>query len=146
MRSYLSHRQKLAFFSLSFLLPVFFSGQEPATRQPHETLKANTRLVVVDVVATDSHGQPVSNLTVDDFTMLEEGKPQRISHFSFQHPGEMQAASIPSLPPNVVSNAPAVKSNTLNVIVLDSVNGDFSSQAYAIDQLVKFFSAAKLEQ
>ena len=132
--------------SFLFVLVGVAFGQQPAIYQSQETLRANTRLVIVDVVAADSHGQPVTGLTVDDFTLLEEGKPQRISHFSFQHPGEVQAAPTRPLPPNVVSNAPVLKSNTLNVIVLDSVNGDFSSQAYAIDQLAKFFAVAKLDQ
>jgi VWFA-related protein len=131
-----------------FLGMETLSGQQgqPEIYQRQETLKTNTRLVIVDVVAIDSHGQPVSDLSIDDFTVLEEGRQQRISHFSFQHPGEVQAVPVRPLPPNVVSNAPVLKSNTLNVIVLDSVNGDFSSQAYAIDQLAKFFAVAKLEQ
>jgi VWFA-related protein len=114
--------------------------------QSQQTLKANTRLVVVDVVATDSHGHPVTDLKAEDFTMLEEGKPQKISNFTFQHPGESQAAPAHSLPPNVVSNTPSFQSNTLNVIVFDAVNGEFASQAYAKDQLVKFFSSATLQQ
>src|SRR5215472_6161142 len=143
MRSYNSLGLRLAVCTFLFTSACVVCGQQAAVYQSPETLKANTRLVIVDVVATDSHGQPVSDLTVDDFAMLEEGKPQRISHFSFQHPGEQLAAPARSLPPNVVSNAPEIKSNTLNVIVLDSVNGDFSSQAYAIDQLSKFFAVAK---
>ena len=147
MRLYISLALKLAVCSsLAITSACVVCGQQPPVYQSPETLKANTRLVIVDVVATDNHGQPVSDLTVDDFTMLEEGKPQKISHFSFQHPGEMQAAPMRSLPPNVVSNAPVVQSNVLNVILLDSVNGDFSSQAYAIDQLSRFFAVAKLEQ
>src|SRR5262249_3685552 len=49
------------------------------------------------------------------------------------------------LPPNVVSNAPPFKSSLLNVILFDSVNGEFSSQAYAKDQLIRFFSSARLD-
>lgn len=133
-------------FSLSCASVYSVCGQQPSVYQSQETLRTNTRLVIVDVVATDSHGQSVTDLTPDDFTMLEEGKPQRISHFSFQHPGEPQATPRPALPPNVVSNAPLVQANVLNVILLDSVNGDFSSQAYAIDQLSRFFASARLDQ
>jgi VWFA-related protein len=119
---------------------------QPEIYKSPETLKSKTRLVIVDVVATDSHGQPATGLTAEDFKVLENGAPQRISNFSFQHPGERPAAPGRALPPNVVSNAPVFKSNTLNVIVLDSVNGEFASQAYAKDQLVKFFAGARLEQ
>ena len=46
-----------------------------------EPLRTNTRLVVVDVVVTDSKGQPVSDLKAEDFALLEAGKPQTISGF-----------------------------------------------------------------
>jgi VWFA-related protein len=120
--------------------------QQPEVYQSQGTLKANTRLVVVDVVATDSHGQPVTDLKAEDFTVLENGARQTISSFSFQHPGEHLEASPRPLQPHVVSNAPAFKASVLNVILFDSVNGEFSSQAYAKDQLVRFFSNAKVDQ
>ncbi len=41
----------------------------------------NTQLVEVDVVARGKHG-PVANLTKDDFTILDNGKPQQIAVFS----------------------------------------------------------------
>src|ERR1700756_1428279 len=127
MRLYISLTLRVAVcVSLSFTSVGVVCGQQAPVYQSQETLKANTRLVIVDVVATDSHGQPVTGLTLDDFTVLEEGKPPRISHFNFQHPGEMQAVPTRVLPPNVVSNAPLVQSNVLNVILVDSVNGDFS--------------------
>ena len=115
------------------------------TLESQGTLRSTTRLVVVDIVATDSKGQPVTDLEAEDFTVLESGAPQKISNFTFQHPGNVQSAPALSLPPNVVSNAPPFKSSLLNVILFDSVNGEFSSQAYAKDQLIRFFSSARLD-
>ena len=46
-------------------------------------LKTITRLVVVDVVATDKNG-PVRGLSRENFTILEDGKPQQIRVFNFQ--------------------------------------------------------------
>jgi VWFA-related protein len=40
-----------------------------------------TELVHLDVVVTDSQGKLVTDLTRDDFELLEDGKPQRISNF-----------------------------------------------------------------
>ena len=142
-----SRRTLLCCFLCLFVLGKLAAQQPTEAYQSPETLKSNTRLVVVDVVATDSHGQPVTDLTRDDFTMLEQGQPQRVSHFSFQHPGAAPPpAAVHSLPPNVVTNAPKFSSTSLNVILFDSVNGDFNSQAYARDQLVKFFSRAQLDR
>jgi len=120
---------------------------ESQTLQSPETLRTNTRLVVVDVVATDSKGQPIVDLKAEDFTVLESGQPQKIDGFSFQHPGDAQSsAPAQQLPPNVVSNAPQFASSGLNVILFDTVNGDLTSQAYAKDQLVKFFASKSVER
>src|SRR5215468_1027340 len=48
-------------------------------------LRAVTRLVVVDVVATKD-GKPVEDLKQDDFSVWENDKQQQIKAFSFQHP------------------------------------------------------------
>src|SRR5258707_11042793 len=124
------------------------SGQpsQPDVYQSQTTLKASTRLVVVDVVATDSKGQPVSDLKAEDFIMLEDGKTQKLSNFSFQHPGTAPALVRPQLHANVVTNAPQYQSSSLNVILFDSINGELISQAYAEDQLAKFFAATELDR
>jgi len=110
-----------------------------------QTLRTNTRLVVVDVVATDGKGQPVPDLKAADFTLLEDGKPQKISGFNFEHPGGAPTPTAQAqLPPSVVTNAPKFQSNSLNVILFDTVNGDFAEHAYARDQLLKFLNTAEL--
>ena len=128
-------------------------GDQPTAPQQHAsdtyqsptTLRTNTRLVVVDVVATDSKGQPVMDLKPADFTLLEDGTPQKISGFNFEHPGAAPApVAQANLPPSVVTNAPKFQSNSLNVILFDTVNGEFAEHAYARDQLLKFLNTAEL--
>jgi VWFA-related protein len=90
-------------------------------------LKAITRLVVVDVVATNKNGEPVTDLKPADFAVLEDGTPQEIRSFSFQKGGPLAVAAKPAshrvLPPNVVTNVPEYSSDgSLNVILLDSLN------------------------
>jgi hypothetical protein len=43
--------------------------------------QSDLKLVDLDVVAFDSHGQPVTDLTADDFQITDAGKPQTISFF-----------------------------------------------------------------
>jgi VWFA-related protein len=110
---------------------------EPAY-QSTAILRATTRLVVLDIVAVDEKDQPVSGLKEDDFTVLEDGKPQKVRDFSFHQAGN---GEVPArhVAPNIISNAPQYSSNScLNVILLDAINTDFSSHAYAQDMLVKY--------
>jgi VWFA-related protein len=55
------------------------SAGEPAPQQP--TFRAGVNYVRVDVIVSDSKGQPVTNLTQADFEVLEDGKPQTIDQF-----------------------------------------------------------------
>jgi VWFA-related protein len=118
------------------------SDQSPVLHSD-EVMRTNTRLVVVDVVATKK-GVPASGLKVEDFTLLEDGKPQKISGFIFQGANPVKIAQLPQLPENVVTNTPRVESNSLNVILFDTVNGNLPEQAYAKDELLKFLNTAEL--
>jgi VWFA-related protein len=123
------------------------SSNESQVLHSDQTLRTNTRLVLVDVVATDSKGQPVPDLNASDLTVLEDGKPQKISGFNFERSDASSArvAQI-QLPPSVVTNAPKFQSNSLNVILFDTANGDFTEQVYAHDQLLKFLNGAALDR
>ena len=48
------------------------------------TFKANANLVILDVTAKDKGGLTVEGLKPDDFMVLEDGKPQKISVFEYQ--------------------------------------------------------------
>ena len=63
--------------------PSAQQGQKPAD-QPRFEGATSITLVSVDVVVRDSKGEVVRGLTAKDFTVLEDGKPQKIDNFSFQ--------------------------------------------------------------
>ena len=56
----------------------------PVAAQAPVTFKANANLVIIDVSAKDKGGMPVEGLKADDFIVLEDGKPQKISVFEYQ--------------------------------------------------------------
>jgi Ca-activated chloride channel homolog len=43
---------------------------------------SGTNLVVLSATAVDRHGRPVTNLRQTEFRVLEDGRPQRLEHFS----------------------------------------------------------------
>jgi VWFA-related protein len=120
------------------------SDQSQEVLHSDQVLRTNTRLVVVDVVATDNRGELIGDLKADDVTMLEDGKAQKISSFTFHPPVKTEVTINSHLPANVVTNAPAFQASSLNVMLLDTLNGDFAGQSYVKDQLLKYLSRAEL--
>ena len=123
--------------------PSPVADQKPAPVYESATvLKSTTRLVVVDVVATDRNGA-VTNLQRDDFTLLEDGKEQKVRVFNFQqphtNPNGGAAVVPPNLPENVYSNVARYNaSSALNVLLLDGLNTNLPHQAYVRDQMIRY--------
>ncbi|MGE5322506.1 MAG: VWA domain-containing protein [Actinomycetota bacterium] len=114
------------------------ADQKAASRQT-PVFKVKTRLVVVDVVARNSKGEVITGLKPEDFKLSEDGKPQRISVFSFQHPeANVKPLRAPVLPPGTFNNLPQYKPNgALNVLLLDGLNTSSPHQAYAREEMIK---------
>jgi len=102
-----------------------------------QVLSVTTRLVEIRVVAQDKQGEPVANLTEDDFTLLDEGRPQQISFFRTE---ASRATPIipPHLPPDVFSNRVEAVPPGATVILFDGLNTQFTDQAFARQQILKF--------
>jgi VWFA-related protein len=112
--------------------------------RPQATFRATTRLVVLDVVATNDKGQAITDLKTGDLTVLENGEPQEVMGFSFHTPGQITRSTGQS---NIITNAPQFHGQScLNVILLDAINTDFSSNAYAQEMLVKYLGSSPTVQ
>jgi VWFA-related protein len=137
------NRVFISVFVLVFHVSCSFAQNAATTPAPVAqspgVLRANTRLVVVDLVATQEHGGAVADLKQEDFTVTENGVPQKIATFNFWKPAAHPQPVQRQLPPGVISNSPAYGAGTsYNVILLDAINTDFSSHAYAQDSLIKY--------
>ena len=60
------------------------AGWSPIRAQQAQqpTFRTGVTLVPLDVRVLDSRGRPVTDLRADDFTILEDGVPQTLAHFS----------------------------------------------------------------
>jgi VWFA-related protein len=103
------------------------------------TLRVNTRLVEVDVVV-HSKGEAVADLNQDDFTVLDNGKPQKVAAFNVVTSRTTAGKSIPP-PPGMVSNRlnPIGREPAGATIVLyDMLNTVPEDQSWAHQALVRY--------
>lgn len=67
--------------------PASFSQDQVArpleSKTPENVIHVNVNLVQMDAVVGDSKGNPVEDLKAEDFEILQDGKPQKITNFSF---------------------------------------------------------------
>jgi VWFA-related protein len=119
--------------------------------QTNPVFRATTRLVQVDVVVTDKQGRPIAGLKQSDFTVLQDGKPQKVHVFE-PHTGtpvepnaSATAASTPKLPPNTYSNHPdSSTSDSWTIVLFDLLNTPTVNQEYARSQLMKMLQTAPM--
>jgi VWFA-related protein len=137
---------------MSFLMkPAFLVGclaaiatvaQSQAPQQSELVLRSTTRMVSVDAIVKDRDGRSVTDLTRDDFTILEDGKPQAIATFSVSNPPTtaQKKGLPPLLPRHVTTNRPEVVGGTdrIAVLLLDGLNTTPQNQTYLKQQMLKF--------
>jgi len=111
---------------------------------PTLTIRTGTQVVALDVVVTDNAGKLVKGLQPSDFSVTEDGKPQRVKFFKefAQEKVEAAAPALPArdpLPPNVFSNyALPPETPAVTVVMLDLLNTSIPDQMRAQDELVAF--------
>jgi VWFA-related protein len=79
------HRLKRTYLiPLLVWLPMAMAqdAKPPAQNGPAATVQVNVKVVTMPVTVRDKHGAIVSNLTKDDFSLSEDGKPQTIKYFN----------------------------------------------------------------
>jgi VWFA-related protein len=104
----------------------------------------SSRLVLVDVVVSDSHGNPIFGLKPSDFRLREDGKPQRLESFD-EHKFPTTTSEAPKhfhLPPHQYTNVPEEEPRgPLTVILFDTLNTPAADQVTARLHMLKFLKS-----
>jgi VWFA-related protein len=87
------------------LLAILFSVVMLA-QERDLVFRASSNLVIVDVFVRDRSGKEIADLTKEDFTLLEDGKPQKISVFDYQRLGTTPVTASPAATMAVTPAAP----------------------------------------
>jgi VWFA-related protein len=102
-------------------------------------LKTTSRSVVVDVVVTKASDEPIEGLHQQDFVVMEDGKLQTINFFEEHTAVDARPAVTPALPSHIFSNQIAApQSDSVNVLLLDSLNTPEADQARIHKQVMDF--------
>jgi VWFA-related protein len=123
---------------------------------PEPTMHAEARVVEIDVVVSDSHGKPVTDLTKQDFTITDEGKPRPIDIFAIENTGANRSQTTPSvtppsqaLPPHVFSNRnpkPPIVTGHSTVLILDQINTYVEDATYARAQVMSLMKKVPADE
>jgi VWFA-related protein len=74
----------VTFFCLSVIaITAQTPTPTPLNKEENDVVKISTTLIQVDVSVTDKKGKQVTDLKPEDFEILENGKPQKITNFSY---------------------------------------------------------------
>lgn len=99
------------------------------------TITRNARIVILDMVVTDSKGNVVTDLKRDDFHVTESNEPQTVLNFepagAHVTPSDLYVDSTTTLD-TLAPRAP------VNIVLLDEFNTRFEDMAFARYSLKKF--------
>jgi VWFA-related protein len=113
------------------------SGSQQSSQGPLTTLRSTSRLVVLDVVVTDKSGKPVSNLSRDDFQVLEDKNPQAVASFERPDQHKYSISTVEGKPGEPERHGRGV-SPALTILVIDALNTEFLDTAYAREMVMKY--------
>ncbi len=132
---------RASFFAVLSAWPI--SAQNSADRDT-PVFQVETRQVLVDVVVRDHGRQFMAGLKPNAFTILEDGKPQKIVAMTMHAQAATPAAPAAplKLPPNQYTNyTVADPDRPLTLVLLDLLNTHAIDQAYARKQMIEFLRA-----
>ncbi|HWY78694.1 MAG TPA: hypothetical protein VN281_23980, partial [Verrucomicrobiae bacterium] len=82
------------------------AGQQAQSKSGSATqtgpIRAASDVVRIDVEVTDKSGKPVKGLTANQFTITDDGKPQKISTFAYSDIEKIEMAEPGDVKPVVV--------------------------------------------
>ena len=121
---------------------------DAAANAPKFSLSVTTRIVDVSVSAFDKKGEPITNLTPDDFQVFDSGRKVRLRSFSRASAPDASLNLAPVAQPNVFSNRVdsrntstqsevKASSESTTIIFFDATSLAFNDLTNARNQMLK---------
>jgi VWFA-related protein len=108
-----------------FLISPMMSAQQ----EPTYTIRVNSNLVQISIVARDRNGRLVRDLTGDDFAVIEDGRPQQLSAVDLESVTVPQTTGMSLLPLQlpVLTSTTSVPASAVRGLRLVLLFFDFAS-------------------
>lgn len=148
MRAYTASRWGIVLLVIATL--TLFLASEGAQSQKRKkenevnyqtTFRQSVDIVVVKATVTDKAGNPVTDLTADDFRIFDDGKEQPIQTFALESYGSAQSEELPASSSKKRSAEVGTTGGRLISIVVDDLTmahpSDFNYMIEGLKQFVK---------
>ncbi|HUF22870.1 MAG TPA: VWA domain-containing protein [Vicinamibacterales bacterium] len=120
-------------------------ARQAASQQAPPVIRSQITLVPIDVRVVGRDGLPVTDLTERDFTILEDGVPQEIRHFS-SRPFTADAAAAAAAPPFRQSIQDDAAAPNRRVVLIVLGRGRHQAVSKYVDGLSRFVTGQLLPQ
>jgi VWFA-related protein len=112
----------------------------PAPPPNRQVFRLGVELVQVDAVVTDARGRHITDLTAEDFEVLQDGRLQQVSTFAYvpTNPASVPAGLSAGGPPGPIRALTREQVRRTIAIVVDDLSLSFESAARARDVLKGF--------
>ncbi len=127
-------RCRLAASRHGLLMPLLLALALPMAAQTPPSpgvIQSETHIVLVNVVAKDRHGKPITDLSRDDFVLRDNKQEQKIALFALED-ASMNATAFSSSPGRLTfTNRPASSAPAVTVFLFDELNTGLTEQELA---------------
>lgn len=120
------------------------TAQTPQQSPQQPVFRGGTILVPVDVRVLDRNGKPVTDLKTSDFTVLEDGVPQQIAHFSAASLTADPAAAAALKTRQSLRNEPTAQTRRVFLIMFG--RGRLQHPSMGVDAMLRFVREDLLPQ
>lgn len=132
-------RQSVQICGLALLLLLTHAAHAQAQEQ-EDVVKVKSNLVNIDVIVKDKKGKYISDLKPEDFTITEDGQPQKLEFFDA--PVVRIEVRKPGEPPVAASRTPTTATLTATrnyvALVLDLQTTDITNLKPVRDGMIKY--------
>ncbi|MFY9743532.1 MAG: VWA domain-containing protein [Candidatus Sulfotelmatobacter sp.] len=135
---------RLARRSLAILLQLAL-GVSPLLSQDQAeyTFRVESEMVLVNVTVRDKNGHFVRHLKPEDFTVLEDNKPQKVISFDLENVDAAAMQSVPQARP--LLNHPSANQASQPALPATSAAGQFANQFKDRRLIILFFDLSAME-